>query len=254
MLLFSWTLQNNLNYATSSNIWEVTKFYNPGDKSFEADFSLQAWEWAVTEQFWRTECWVMACQTCCGFLGHLVCKYGERNVLKQSVFNKRVITWPFWQALKFIFCLISSFHNWSFENDKSLGRKVLFFQFPCDNRNFNNFQSFCLYSCYYSPELYRIIWTMLLLRIFEKLRSLIIQVTKVLKQTLVYKHENELSLSNFGALSAELWHVKHVAVFWDTWYVNTVKEMSWNKVFSTKEWSRDLSDKLWSFFCQSVSV
>ena len=30
---------NTLNYASTANIEEVTKFYNLGDKTFEADFS-----------------------------------------------------------------------------------------------------------------------------------------------------------------------------------------------------------------------
>ena len=34
------TFQNNWNYASNSNIWEVTKFYNLGDKTFETDFSF----------------------------------------------------------------------------------------------------------------------------------------------------------------------------------------------------------------------
>ena len=40
MLSFSQTFQNNLNYASASNIGEVIKFYNLGDKTFETDFSL----------------------------------------------------------------------------------------------------------------------------------------------------------------------------------------------------------------------
>ena len=31
--------QNNFNYASASNIREVIKFYNLGDKTFETDFS-----------------------------------------------------------------------------------------------------------------------------------------------------------------------------------------------------------------------
>ena len=37
-------MQNNLNYASTSNIREVIKFYNLGDKTFETDivkFSIQ---------------------------------------------------------------------------------------------------------------------------------------------------------------------------------------------------------------------
>ena len=30
--------QNNLNYASTSNVPEVIKFYNLGDKTFETDF------------------------------------------------------------------------------------------------------------------------------------------------------------------------------------------------------------------------
>ena len=39
MLSFSLTFQNNLNYASLSNIREVTKFYNLCKKSFETEFS-----------------------------------------------------------------------------------------------------------------------------------------------------------------------------------------------------------------------
>ena len=40
------TFQNNLNYASTSNIRKLIKFYNLGDKTFETDFSayhLSAW-------------------------------------------------------------------------------------------------------------------------------------------------------------------------------------------------------------------
>ena len=33
------TFQNNLNYASTSNIRKLIKFYNLGDKTFETDFS-----------------------------------------------------------------------------------------------------------------------------------------------------------------------------------------------------------------------
>ena len=32
-------VRNNLNYASTSNIQEVMKFYNPGHKTFQTDFS-----------------------------------------------------------------------------------------------------------------------------------------------------------------------------------------------------------------------
>ena len=35
---------------------------------------------------------------------------------------------------------------------------------------------------------------------------------------LVHGFYNELSLSNFSALNTEIWSVKHVEVFQDTWY------------------------------------
>ena len=38
MLSFSKTFQNILNYASTSNIQEIMRFYNLGDKSFETDF------------------------------------------------------------------------------------------------------------------------------------------------------------------------------------------------------------------------
>ena len=41
MLSFWQTFQNNLNYASTSNIREVIKFYNLGDKTFETDFSCK---------------------------------------------------------------------------------------------------------------------------------------------------------------------------------------------------------------------
>ena len=34
-------MQNNLNYASTSNIREVIKFYNLGDTTFETDFRLK---------------------------------------------------------------------------------------------------------------------------------------------------------------------------------------------------------------------
>ena len=40
MLSFWSTFQNNLNYDSTSNIREVIKFYNLGDKTFETDFNL----------------------------------------------------------------------------------------------------------------------------------------------------------------------------------------------------------------------
>ena len=41
MWSFSKNFQNNLNYASILNFREVIKFYNPGDKSFETDFSIE---------------------------------------------------------------------------------------------------------------------------------------------------------------------------------------------------------------------
>ena len=38
MLSFWQTFNNNLNYASTSNIREVIKFSNLGDKTFEAEF------------------------------------------------------------------------------------------------------------------------------------------------------------------------------------------------------------------------
>ena len=38
-LSYSKPFHNTLNYASTTNIEEVTKFYNPGDKAFETDFS-----------------------------------------------------------------------------------------------------------------------------------------------------------------------------------------------------------------------
>ena len=40
---------------------------------------------------------------------------------------------------------ISWFHIWNFENGRSLGRKVHFFQLPWDNQNFQESQTFYLY-------------------------------------------------------------------------------------------------------------
>ena len=40
MLFFWWTFQNNLNYAYSSNIREVIKFYNLGDKFLKQTFVI----------------------------------------------------------------------------------------------------------------------------------------------------------------------------------------------------------------------
>ena len=39
MLPFWETFQDNLSYASTSNIREVMKFYNLGDKTFETDFN-----------------------------------------------------------------------------------------------------------------------------------------------------------------------------------------------------------------------
>ena len=39
ILSFLKTFQNNLNYPSTSNIREVEKFYNLGDKTFETDFN-----------------------------------------------------------------------------------------------------------------------------------------------------------------------------------------------------------------------
>ena len=38
---------NNLNYASTSNIQELIKFQNPGDQSFETDFSLKPKFWSA---------------------------------------------------------------------------------------------------------------------------------------------------------------------------------------------------------------
>ena len=38
-LSYSKCFHNNWNYASTANIEEVMKFYNLGDKTFEADFS-----------------------------------------------------------------------------------------------------------------------------------------------------------------------------------------------------------------------
>ena len=40
MLFFWQTFQNDLNYASTSSIRKVIKFYNLGDKTFETDFSF----------------------------------------------------------------------------------------------------------------------------------------------------------------------------------------------------------------------
>ena len=40
MLSFWKTFQNILYYASTSNVREDMKFYNPGDKRFETDFSI----------------------------------------------------------------------------------------------------------------------------------------------------------------------------------------------------------------------
>ena len=39
-LSYSKLFHNTLNYASTSNIEDVMKFYNPGDKTFETDFNL----------------------------------------------------------------------------------------------------------------------------------------------------------------------------------------------------------------------
>ena len=39
LINFPTTVQQTLNYASTSNIREVIKFYNLGDKTFETDFS-----------------------------------------------------------------------------------------------------------------------------------------------------------------------------------------------------------------------
>ena len=52
-----------------------------------------------------------------------------------------------WTHLVFSKEEILRFHTSNFANGKSLGRKVLFFQPPWDNQNFNNFETFCVYSC-----------------------------------------------------------------------------------------------------------
>ena len=38
-LSYSKPFHNTLNYDSTANIEEVMKFYNPGDKTFETDFS-----------------------------------------------------------------------------------------------------------------------------------------------------------------------------------------------------------------------
>ena len=37
-LSYSKPFHNTLNYASTANIEEVMKFYNPGDRTFETDF------------------------------------------------------------------------------------------------------------------------------------------------------------------------------------------------------------------------
>ena len=39
MLSVPLTFQNNVNYASTLNVWEGRKFYNLGNKSFETDFN-----------------------------------------------------------------------------------------------------------------------------------------------------------------------------------------------------------------------
>ena len=39
-LSYSTPFHNILNYASTANIEEVMKFYNPGDKTFETDFRM----------------------------------------------------------------------------------------------------------------------------------------------------------------------------------------------------------------------
>ena len=39
MLSVPLTFQNNVNYASTLNIWEVRKFYDLDNKSFETDFN-----------------------------------------------------------------------------------------------------------------------------------------------------------------------------------------------------------------------
>ena len=41
-LSYSKPFHNTLNYASTANIEEVTKFYNPGDKTFETDFKYRS--------------------------------------------------------------------------------------------------------------------------------------------------------------------------------------------------------------------
>ena len=40
-LSYSKSFHNTLNYAFTANIEEVMKFYNPGKKTFEADFNTE---------------------------------------------------------------------------------------------------------------------------------------------------------------------------------------------------------------------
>ena len=50
-----------------------------------------------------------------------------------------------------------------------LGEKFIFFQLLWDNQNFQEFQTFCVYSRSPSGKLSRAVWIILLLQIFEKL-------------------------------------------------------------------------------------
>ena len=56
MLSFWKTFQNNLNYASTSNIREVIKFYNLDDKTFETDFCVK-WEYNVCHWLKATIKW-----------------------------------------------------------------------------------------------------------------------------------------------------------------------------------------------------
>ena len=44
-LSYSEHIRNILNYASATNIEEVMKFYNVGDKTFEADFNTTGLSW-----------------------------------------------------------------------------------------------------------------------------------------------------------------------------------------------------------------
>ena len=56
-----------------------------------------------------------------------------------------------WDTLSFSKEKISRFHIWNFENSKSLGRKVHFFQIPLEQPKFQQFSNFlCIFMLFYS--------------------------------------------------------------------------------------------------------